>query len=62
MQKLPCQILILPMVCSQELCGLAKHLQATGRSDLLNKLANLGLFKVLPLKMASSSTSCRFAL
>lgn len=31
---------------SQELCGLAKHLQVGARTSLLNKLADLGLFKV----------------
>jgi protein phosphatase-4 regulatory subunit 3 len=30
----------------QELCGLAKHLQAMHRMQLLNKLSGLGLFEV----------------
>ena len=31
----------------QELCGLAKHLQAGNRSQMLGKLADLGLFRIM---------------
>ena len=31
----------------QELCGLARHLQATQRNSLLEKLVGLGLFEVM---------------
>lgn len=38
----------------QELCGLAKHLQAGHRLQLLTKLAGLGLFEVRILMSRSS--------
>ncbi len=33
----------------QEMCGMARYLQVSQRSELYSKLANLGLFDVRPL-------------
>jgi protein phosphatase-4 regulatory subunit 3 len=39
----------------QELCSLAKHLQAASRTQLLSKLVGLGLFEVKPTECPLSS-------
>ncbi|KAK9804713.1 hypothetical protein WJX72_001481 [[Myrmecia] bisecta] len=43
----------------QELCGLAKHLQAGTRGQLLQKLTSLGLFEVMTGVMRSGSDDLR---
>ncbi len=45
----------------QELCSLAKHLQAASRTQLLSKLIGLGLFEVKPPAQPSSlsESSCQ---
>ena len=45
----------------QELCSLAKHLQAASRTQLLSKLIGLGLFEVLLPPPASVGMACRDA-
>eukprot|EP00887_Chlorella_sp_A99_P007007 scaffold2.g7007.t1 len=43
----------------QELCGLAKHLQASQRNSLLERLVSLGLFEVMTEVMASGDAGMR---
>ena len=42
----------------QELCSLAKHLQATSRTQLLTKLFSLGLFEVRRCIVGTKSVLC----